>query len=200
MCDFLERSMGREENLRNAAVKLGCIFLACCLTLAAGTTRVSAGIVDGLGVELGFGDHASRLLQLNLLWDWSWHGALGAEAELTGYWDVGLGFWRWRKNVVPAGVSQNSLDFSLTPVLRLQRVGSGIRPYLEGGVGVHALTNVKAFAQRVSTSFEFGSHVGAGLSLGSVDLGYRFQHLSNAGIASPNGGVNAHILHLVSHF
>ncbi len=166
-----------------------------------GVMRADAGVVDGVAVELGFGDRASRLYQANLLWDWAWHGRLSEGVELTGYWDLGLGWWRWRKSTLPPDVSRNSFDFSLTPVFRLQsRSRTGIRPYLEGGAGVHALTNVRTFANRLSTSFEFGSHAGAGLSFGDTDIGYRFQHLSNAGIASPNTGVNAHIIHFVYRF
>ena len=41
------------------------------------------------------------------------------------------------------------------------------------------------------TAFEFGSHLGIGLRIArdhSIGLGY--QHLSNAGIKQPNGGIN----------
>jgi hypothetical protein len=45
----------------------------------------------------------------------------------------------------------------------------------------------------MSTSFEFGSHVGAGLRLGErgeTRVGIALQHLSNGGIKEPNSGVN----------
>ena len=45
----------------------------------------------------------------------------------------------------------------------------------------------------MSTSFEFGSHVGAGVRLGArgeTRFGVALQHLSNAGIKEPNSGVN----------
>ena len=41
------------------------------------------------------------------------------------------------------------------------------------------------------SAFEFGSHVGAGFSLArNHTLGIGLQHLSNAGIKQPNGGID----------
>ena len=45
----------------------------------------------------------------------------------------------------------------------------------------------------MSTAFQFGNHIGVGYRFGakgSYDLGYRFQHLSNASIKRPNAGIN----------
>jgi hypothetical protein len=47
----------------------------------------------------------------------------------------------------------------------------------------------------MSTAFQFGNHVGLGYRFGATnafDLSYRFQHLSNASIKSPNAGINFH--------
>ena len=49
----------------------------------------------------------------------------------------------------------------------------------------------------MSTSFEFGSHVGAGLRIGErreTRVGIAVQHLSNGGIKEPNSGVNFFLL------
>lgn len=43
------------------------------------------------------------------------------------------------------------------------------------------------------TSFQFGSHVGTGLALKNASVGVAFQHLSNAGIKQPNGGINFYL-------
>jgi hypothetical protein len=46
---------------------------------------------------------------------------------------------------------------------------------------------------------QFGSHIGAGLRLGEAGqtkLGVGFQHLSNAGLKQPNGGINLYLLTL----
>ena len=40
------------------------------------------------------------------------------------------------------------------------------------------------------SAFEFGSHIGIGMKLGPGTLGVGLQHLSNAGIKQPNGGID----------
>lgn len=42
-------------------------------------------------------------------------------------------------------------------------------------------------------AFQFGDHLGVGMIFGDrgqFDLGYRFQHVSNADIKKPNSGIN----------
>ena len=96
-------------------------------------------------------------------------------------------------------------DFGLTPVLRLQPNNpAGFSPYAELGVGFHFLSSTSVSPQRqFGSSFQFGDHVGAGVRFGDkgqYDIGYRYQHLSNAGIKQPNQGINFQQLRLQYHF
>lgn len=96
---------------------------------------------------------------------------------------LGAGVWR-----VPdlAGPTRR-IDVSITPVWRYQ----GSAGYLEGGFGAYVLSQtVNNDTTSLPTSFQFGSHVGTGLSLKNASVGVAFQHLSNAGIKQPNGGIN----------
>jgi hypothetical protein len=81
-------------------------------------------------------------------------------------------------------------DLHATPVWRADFA----RTYVEGGVGLHLLSHtINNDATHMSTSFEFGSHVGAGLRIGErrdIRVGIALQHLSNAGIKEPNSGLN----------
>jgi hypothetical protein len=57
--------------------------------------------------------------------------------------------------------------------------------------------------RQFGSSFQFGDHVGAGVRFGEkgqYDLGYRYQHFSNAGIKGPNQGINYNELRLQYHF
>ena len=48
---------------------------------------------------------------------------------------------------------------------------------------------------------QFTSHVGLSYTLPQLlSIGYRFQHMSNAGIYSPNPGVNLHMVEIGYHF
>jgi lipid A 3-O-deacylase PagL len=100
--------------------------------------------------------------------------------------EFGGGIWR-----VPdlAGTTQR-FDLHATPVWR----GDFARTYVEGGIGLYLLSHtINNDVTHMSTSFEFGSHIGAGLRIGErrgTRVGIALQHLSNAGIKEPNSGVN----------
>ncbi|HEV8110319.1 MAG TPA: acyloxyacyl hydrolase [Burkholderiales bacterium] len=111
-------------------------------------------------------------------------------SDAHGWWpaqlELGGGIWR-----VPdlAGTTQR-FDLHATPVWRADFE----RTYVEAGIGLYMLSHtINNDVTHMSTSFEFGSHVGAGLRIGArheTRVGIALQHLSNAGIKEPNGGVN----------
>jgi len=71
------------------------------------------------------------------------------------------------------------------------------RVFLEAGLGAHLLSNVRFSDLYLSTSLQFGSHIGAGIYFGrdrKFSLVYRFQHLSNASVKQPNPGIEFHLL------
>ncbi|MBN1508238.1 MAG: acyloxyacyl hydrolase [Sedimentisphaerales bacterium] len=85
----------------------------------------------------------------------------------------------------------------LTPVLRYN-VATGNRwmPFVNVGVGV-LLTDIGL--PDLSTVFQFGPQFGGGCSYFLTDdlaltLEYRFIHISNADIETPNAGVNTHFI------
>jgi lipid A 3-O-deacylase len=100
--------------------------------------------------------------------------------------ELGAGVWR-----VPdlAGTTQR-FDLHATPVWRADFA----RTYVEGGIGLYVLSHtINNDVTHMSTSFEFGSHIGAGLRIGErreTRVGVALQHLSNGGIKEPNSGVN----------
>jgi lipid A 3-O-deacylase len=119
---------------------------------------------------------------------------------LGGYWDVSMGY-------MESGYDDSDLyEFSLTPVLRLQRdaeISSGFAPFSELGVGGHLLTDDEIGKRELGTGFQLASHIGLGLGFGDkgrYELAYRFQHLGNAGIKSPNNGLDLHLLSFGYHF
>jgi lipid A 3-O-deacylase len=66
------------------------------------------------------------------------------------------------------------------------------RSYVEAGFGPYVLSrSINNSTTRLPSELQFGSHVGAGLRLGArATLGVAFQHISNAGIEQPNGGID----------
>lgn len=77
--------------------------------------------------------------------------------------------------------------------LNVTAIWRGERPwgYLEAGFGGYLLSKtINNDDTRVPSAFEFGSHLGIGLKMGPGTLGVGLQHLSNAGIKQPNGGID----------
>jgi lipid A 3-O-deacylase len=102
------------------------------------------------------------------------------------YLQLGAGVWRIPDLTGPT----RRTDVSITPVWRLE----GAHGYVEGGFGAYVLSKtVNNDTTSLPTSFQFGSHVGAGVALKNAGVGVAFQHLSNAGIKQPNGGINFYL-------
>jgi lipid A 3-O-deacylase len=80
------------------------------------------------------------------------------------------------------------LDVNATAIWRAERTWG----YLEAGFGGYLLSKtINNDENRLPSAFEFGSHVGVGFALSrNHTLGIGFQHLSNAGIKQPNGGID----------
>ncbi len=124
-------------------------------------------------------------------WDRNWFDA--GDWRVGGYWEAQLGYWDSDKD---AGKHDSLAEASLTPVFRLENKnarGGGFSPYLEGGVGLHLLSNTSIGNRKMSTMVQFGTLAGAGFRFGEngrYQIGYRYQHVSNASVKSPNDGMN----------
>lgn len=148
-----------------------------------------AHALTGSALELGTGDNGTEMARVTLRWNWDKLWRVGQNWNATGFWEVGLGYWNG------AGAGARKLwDLGVTPVFRLSPNDSSF--YLEGAIGVHFLSETRINDRRAfGSSFSFGDHVGFGRTFGDknrYDLGYRFQHVSNADLAKPNDGINFH--------
>jgi lipid A 3-O-deacylase len=111
--------------------------------------------------------------------------------HIRGYWEVTLAYWRGNQYRNRPDQTQHIADIGLTPVVRFERDDrSGL--YAEAGVGPHLLSaHYDNNGRKLSTNFQFGSHVGLGYVLpNKLDIGVKLQHVSNGGIKQPNNGVN----------
>jgi hypothetical protein len=155
--------------------------------------------IDGFAVEAGGGEGVNRG-RIAVQWDWNRQWFKGSDWHLGGFWDVSIG--HWRDGSVAPGQNDNITDIGLTPVFRIQP-NSLVGPYVEAAIGLHLLSRSSIGDKRLSTKFQFGDHLGFGYRFGArnaFDLGYRFQHHSNAGIKRPNPGINFHQVRLQYHF
>jgi lipid A 3-O-deacylase len=158
------------------------------LLLAAYLYAGGAWAVDGVALELGQGDSA-RMGRAGIQWNYNQQWLNGDQWHVGGYWDLSLG--HWRRDALPAQ-NDRLTEIALTPTFRLQQNdGQGL--YVDGGIGFHLLSNTRLGGKRFGTAFQFGNHLGVGYRFGAknaVDIGLRYQHLSNASIKQPNNGIN----------
>jgi lipid A 3-O-deacylase len=147
---------------------------------------------------------------------WSATGALAADAQWVAFFGRGMesadtdivrlayrhplrdnSDW-WRPSHVQLGASvwqvpdirgtTRRFDANASAIWRAERAWG----YWGGGFGGYLLSKtINNDENRVPSAFEFGSHLGVGLRLArNHTIGVGLQHLSNAGIKQPNGGID----------
>lgn len=159
--------------------------------------------VDSVSLTLGEDKNSNKtdIYRLGVQNKWNRTWFTDGAWFVGGYWDVSLGHMKSDRDQ-----NQRLLELGVTPVVRLQRdadLSSGVTPFSEIGVGGHLLSDTKIGERDLATNFQFGSHLGVGLGFGSkgrYELAYRFQHLSNGSIKSPNNGLDLHLLRFAYHF
>ena len=166
----------------------------------------SAALVDAVAVTTGTDSRASthvNMVRLSLQKHWQQRWFTHGNWYLTGYWELGFGYWHGRTG--STGRSHiEAVDFR--PVLRLQRKVSSrdaTQFYVEAGVGPALVSATHIDNLQFSTAFQFGSHIGAGIRFGPdhrYDLAYRFMHYSNADIKKPNDGISFSVVQLAVRF
>lgn len=117
--------------------------------------------------------------------------------HLRSFWEFEVGYWQWRDEDSEGG---ELAEFALTPAFRLERTNSsakGARAFVEAGVGLHLISKTHVSSRDLSSKYLFGSFVGGGWYFGEKDryeISLQLQHLSNAGLETPNPGINFGLL------
>jgi lipid A 3-O-deacylase len=119
--------------------------------------------------------------------------------------------WKWRSEKgwilgtfieIHAGVVSsegNAFVGSAGPGLYLLTPGKSFA--IAGGIYPTYLGQSKFGTEDFGETFQFTSEIGVNLNFfRNWTMGYRFQHMSNAGIASANPGLNTHMLELGYRF
>src|SRR5690606_20550884 len=147
----------------------------------------------GFGITAGFhGDYQ----RLGLIWEspslWQHTFSGGSRLDLVG--QLGAAYWRSDSNLRPRNVWQ----FSAVPALRWTFSDAY---YVEAGVGPTFFPRTNFADRELSTSLQFGSHVGVGMYISpSSQIDLSVTHFSNAGIKRPNPGLNLVQLRYIQRF
>jgi len=171
------------------------------LAFAATAGATGKNWIDAVSLTLGTDEDSIDAdiysLGVQKRWKRTWFN--GGAWNVGGYWDVELAYL---EADAEAGENDELYDLSLTPVFRMQRdtaLSSGVSPFAEAGIGAHLFSETSLARQDFSTAVQFGSLLGLGVGFGKrgqYELAYRFQHISNCDIKTPNDGLNLHMLRL----
>ena len=177
-----------------------------CTVICTGTSHAAGNNwIDAISLTYGedLNDNDTKLYRLGLQNKWERTWLNDGAWYVGGYWDAELAYMESdHKN----SENDNLFDLGLTPVFRMQRdatLSSGVSPYAEVGIGPHLISETRLGKQQYSTAFQFGSLIGFGLGFGDkgqYEISYRYQHLSNADIKTPNQGMNLHMLRIGYNF
>ncbi|AOJ75888.1 deacylase [Burkholderia ubonensis] len=161
-----------------------------------------AALADRWGIQAGggFSDrHSIDKGSLGVVWDpgWTWweiggwHFAFVMEGNVS--------YWHTNGNV-----HTSIWEVGATPMFRFIKSAGAVRPYVEAGAGIRLLSHPTISNDlSMSTAFQFADVAGVGVQFGQrqqYQVGYRFQHVSNAGIKEPNPGINFHQFYLQYNF
>jgi hypothetical protein len=151
--------------------------------------RTNSLVPDAVFAQLGRASETTTITA-GAQWNWNRRRHLGACALVTAYGELALGHWRADRGGGHAIVTQ----VGFTPVLRCWPSGSTTGWFVEGAIGVNALTPIyRTRDKRFSTAFNFGDHIALGYRMPQGrhwEWLLRLQHFSNAGIDHPNPGEN----------
>lgn len=151
--------------------------------------------INGYFVDAG-GNEDLQSVGLGMIRQWTAQWFTEGSWHLTGYWEGTLDY------VHSSDSGGNSLaDLGVSPVFRFRpNASGGAQPYWDFGIGLHLVSRVHLDDHHnLGTNLQFGPLVGFGFTFGDkseFDLGYRFQHISNADLSPHNDGFDVHLIRL----
>lgn len=153
----------------------------------------AAQAVDSFTLEAGGGTDVAHA-RAGATWQWKDRLFSFGHWHLTGYWEASAGAWS-----VEGQGGRRVLEAGFAPVFRLRpNVIGGTQPYWEAAIGLRLVSRSRLNdARNLGDALLLAEHLGFGVTFGDktrYDLGYRLQHISNAGLRE---GVDSLTLHQI---
>ena len=188
---MLNKPDGRARAMKSHARKRWFRFLKlfCLVWLAAIAYPGAAQDIWSVGTRGGvsFNSSVHRFSQAEAFGDMylPWHWDFYSNWRLQPALDASAGWLN--------GEHANAFVGTVGPVLELHK---GTFPLvLEGGSSPTLLSRNRFGSRDFGEAFQFTSHIGLAWDITDhIRVGYRFQHMSNAGISNPNPGLNVQML------
>ena len=161
------------------------------LLVGAVTARAEGLSLESVGVRGGFsaesGSHGFHQAEVFGNWNLPWGWDLGREFHLQSRLDLSAGWLNAH--------DQDAAIGTLGPSLVVSRAQWPVS--LAGGLSPTFLSTHEFGEDNLGTRVQFTSHIGLNSDFARHwRVGYRFQHMSNAGLSTPNPGLNMHMFAL----
>jgi lipid A 3-O-deacylase len=169
-------------------------LMACAAALAATTLHANAQNLDTRNtwyLQAGQGESSSYALVVGTTMPWKQAAWQWGSGQVRGHWDAWAGGWS-NKDLNNDRFTTPAIGIG--PSLRW-RGAQGASPwFIEAGTALMVTgKRLVSSNQRMGTRWNFATHIGVGMNFGANhmhELSLRVQHASNAGIKSPNPGMN----------
>ncbi|QCU89531.1 acyloxyacyl hydrolase [Thiomicrorhabdus sediminis] len=139
-------------------------------------------------------DGAATHWRLGIGADWNKSLYEGENWRLAGRLEASLHSWDEKASATYQGDS--GYIIGITPVFHYELKNWKYTPFIEMGTGPHLMSQTTVASEDKATQFQFGNILGLGMDFNGIEVGYRYLHISNAGIAQPNPGADFHNLHI----
>jgi lipid A 3-O-deacylase len=198
-CHEKDQPLTRMQERRRPGLSPKALAAAILLSslLLAGAARADPTVQAGYGVD---GKHHVQKAEIALLWDsgFAWGNPEGWLVDLQ--WEVNVARWHSTSDQNP----RNPWEFGVSPVVRVAWRRHAWVPFLELSVGPRLISETRTSDDHIySTAFQFSEYAGVGIAFGKDQrfaAGYRYQHISNAGIKEPNPGTGFSTFYLRYRF
>jgi Lipid A 3-O-deacylase (PagL) len=178
-------------NSNKHRVRNGIFWVAVCLLAQLAASQGQEFKLESAGIRGGFAgnDSSGDFHQAEAFMDWNlpWGWDLGSQLRLQTRLDASLGW---------LGDSHHSAVIgSAGPMFALTH--ARIPLSLDGGISPTFLSRSEFESKDIGTEFQFTSYIGLNWDFApNFRVGYRFQHMSNAGFSNHNPGLNMHMFSL----
>jgi lipid A 3-O-deacylase len=141
---------------------------------------------DGFGFSLGYGVGKKNIdiYRLGLKKDYASRWFESKAGFLSGFFE--LSYNRWEHG----GDEVNGLSLSPVFAYYFGTDADFVRPYIAGGIGAALIDDYHIHNRNLGTHFQFEDRIGVGARIGIFDMNVSYFHSSNAGLKSPNDGLD----------
>ncbi len=124
--------------------------------------------IDSFSMGVGQSQDKIDVYRFGLRKDSDYHWLPNQTGFLTLYYEASLNYWRKGREDVYAGA------FSPVFFYVFGKEKNRVQPYVEGGIGVAAISETKIGNRNMSTGFQFEDRVGAGVKIDRIDFNCRY--------------------------